>query len=325
VALVGAVLASSVSLLGAAETPSLDRWESALGRQHPLAGTIWDVAGARPIEAPTLKARLAAARFILLGERHDNADHHRLQAWTLQRLVDEGRRPAVVFEMLNADDQPAVDRYLAGTPADAAGLGDAVDWNRSGWPPFAMYRPIAEAAISARLPLAAGNLSRADLRTIREGGLAAFDAARRARLGLDRALAPEARTSLAAEIQEAHCGHAPATVLPRMIDVQRARDAQMADVMLTSGAADGALLIAGAGHVRNDRGVPHALRARAPGTSTVSVAFVEVRDAVTTPAVYAARFDNGVAPFDYLWFTPRVDDLDPCVKFRRSLEQLRSR
>jgi hypothetical protein len=31
------------------------------------------------------------------------------------------------------------------------------------------------------------------------------------------------------------------------------------------------------------------------------------------------------APFDYVWFTPRVDLVDPCERFREQLRQMRSR
>jgi hypothetical protein len=27
-------------------------------------------------------------------------------------------------------------------------------------------------------------------------------------------------------------------------------------------------------------------------------------------------------PFDYVWFTPAVDDEDPCEKFRKPLERM---
>jgi len=29
-------------------------------------------------------------------------------------------------------------------------------------------------------------------------------------------------------------------------------------------------------------------------------------------------------PFDYVWFTPRVDESDPCEKFREQLEKMRA-
>jgi uncharacterized iron-regulated protein len=75
---------------------------------------------------------------------------------------------------------------------------------------------------------------------------------------------------------------------------------------------DHALLVAGAGHVRNDRGVPWILGRIQPGTATVSLAFVEVQTAWKDPAAYAALFHATTLPFDFVWFTPRLDDEDPC-------------
>ena len=68
-----------------------------LGADHALTGRIWDVAAARFITADALLARLAAARFILLGERHDHPGHHAEQASIVRGLVASGRRPAVAF------------------------------------------------------------------------------------------------------------------------------------------------------------------------------------------------------------------------------------
>jgi uncharacterized iron-regulated protein len=92
---------------------------------------------------------------------------------------------------------------------------------------------------------------------------------------------------------------------------QRARDGQMADRLL--GAHGGpAVLVAGAGHVRTDRGVPLRIRAARPGARVVSVAFVEVDRDRTTPESYAGRYAATRLPFDFVWFTPRANDDDPC-------------
>src|SRR5437773_966342 len=34
---------------------------------------------------------------------------------------------------------------------------------------------------------------------------------------------------------------------------------------------------------------------------------------------------DGVIPFDYVWFTPRVDLVDACERFRELLQQMRAR
>jgi hypothetical protein len=107
-----------------------------------------------------------------------------------------------------------------------------------------------------------------------------------------------------------------------MIGAQRARDAQMAEAMLQAPGGDGAVLIAGAGHARTDFGVPAYLRRIDPEPLVVSIAFVEVDATRRHVEGYAERL-GGQLPFDYVWFTPAVDDEDPCEKFRKSLERLR--
>jgi uncharacterized iron-regulated protein len=100
-----------------------------------------------------------------------------------------------------------------------------------------------------------------------------------------------------------------------MVLAQRARDAALADGMLAT-ARDGAVLIAGSGHVRADRGVPSYLRARAPEASIATLAPLEVRDGWTRPEDYEAAY-GGRLPYDWVWFTPRMNDVDPCASFRR--------
>jgi uncharacterized iron-regulated protein len=298
-------------------------WQSKFGVDRPLVGRIWDVGAERFIDPPTLAARLALARFVLLGERHDNPDHHRLQAWVLRALVDEGRRPAVGFEMLTEDQAPALARYLGSSPQDGAGLGDAVGWNKTGWPEWATYRPIADVALGAGLTIVATDVGRAGMQAMRKDGVTAVPAALVSRYALDRPPTTDDEASMAAEIRESHCNQAPESIIPKMIFMQRARDAHMAETLEAAAARDGAVLIAGSGHTRKDWGVPAYLRQRAPGASIASVAFLEALEGHAAPAGYAEGFHARSLPFDYVWFTPRVDDEDPCEKFKPSLERLR--
>ncbi len=300
-------------------------WQASIAQEHPLVGRIWDVSAGAFTDSTALVDRLTHGRFVLLGEKHDNPDHHRLQAWLLGALIAAGRRPALGFEMFTTDDAPAIARQLTARPTDAVGLAQAVDWQRSGWPDWAMYQPIAEAALHAGLPVVATNLSPTIARALGQSGGAALDAALAARLGLDRPLAADMQAAMAEEIREGHCGHASEPRVEAMILVQRARDAQMAESLATAGQQDGAVLIAGAGHVRRDYGVPLYLASKAPGTHVISVAFLEVsRDELDLPA-YATRFRRQTFPFDYVWFTPRVDDQDPCAAFEEQLKKLQKR
>ena len=302
---------------------SVTSWKSPLGRNHPLTGRIWDVSSARFIDRQSLLTRLARADFLLLGERHDNPDHHLLQAEVLRSLIAVGRRPAVGFEMFGLDDAAAIADHLAAAPNDAAWLGRAVNWNKRGWPDWAMYQPIAEAALEAKLRIVATNLPLATARKMSRDGLAALEPRVVRELGLERPPSESVFISMAADIRDAHCGYASEESVKAMVGVQRARDAQIAQSLIAAGAADGAILVAGAGHVRNDYGIPVYLSAKAAGKLVISIAFLEVDKRKIEAHSYALPYPDGRLPFDYVWFTPRVDDEDPCEKFKSQFDQLK--
>ncbi|MBI3710269.1 MAG: ChaN family lipoprotein [Proteobacteria bacterium] len=305
--------------------PTLPEWRSAHGRDHPLVGIIYRTSDGQFVAPATLAAELPRADFVLLGEKHDNPDHHSLQAWLVRALIGAGRHPAVALEMLSEDQAPRLAAYLARPDAGAAGLGPAVGWERSGWPAWPDYAPIADAALAGHAPIVAADLPRALQRAIGRDGIAAQPADLIARLALDVPYVAAQTASLETELIDEHCGALPRASLPRMLDVQRARDAAFARAMIVGAqlpGADSAVLIAGSGHVRGDRGVPWHLRRLAPGRAIATVAFVEIDDERRMPGDYGAAVGEPSA-FDYVWFTPRVDDADPCVKFREQLQRLR--
>ena len=313
------LLLSTVGCRSAA--PVAIDWRSPAGRDHPLVGRVWDVRAARFIDEAALVRQIREARFVLLGEMHDNVDHHLLQARVLRALVDAGRRPAVAFEMLRPAQGAALAGHLAARPGDSAGLGDAVGWATSGWPEWKIYEPIARVALDAGLPIVPANLDDDRLRAMRRDGVGALDPALVTRYGLDTPLPDATQTAMTDEIREAHCGHVSGAGAGVMVTMQRARDASLAEALLSAPGSDGAVLIAGSGHVRVDRGVPAHLRRAAPSARGSAIAFVEVDPDRREPTQYH-RGDGGL-PFDYVWFTPGHRRDDPCETFRRSLERLR--
>ena len=67
---------------------------------------------------------------MLLGEIHTNPDHHRLQADILQYMVEQGRRPAVVIEMVTRAQQPVLDHFTANPPPSADEIADRLEWGK---------------------------------------------------------------------------------------------------------------------------------------------------------------------------------------------------
>jgi uncharacterized iron-regulated protein len=287
-----------------------------LHRDHPLAGRAFDVRDQRFVDLPAIEAALPTADFVLLGETHDNPDHHLLQARLLRSLVAAGRRPAVAFEMLDVQQQPAVDAALARAPRDPDALAEAVGWAKGGWPAFSLYRPVFAAALDAGLPIVAVNLPRKQAREVVSSGAAALSPEVRALLDREGPLPEDVARQLRAEMYESHCKELPESMLDPMVLMQRARDAEMA-TRLAAAAKPAGVLVAGTGHVRNDRGVPAHLALAAPGRRALSVAFLEVEPDKRAPQAYSLDDRPGTLPFDYVVFTPAAAREDPCESLRK--------
>lgn len=297
-------------------------WTSPLERDHPLVGKIWDVQGRRFVQAEALRAEVAKSRFILAGEKHDNPDHHRLQAEVIEWTVAAGRRPDVVFEMLEASIQPEIDRQVETAPSDLEAFRAAVHWDSSGWPAWSMYRPVFAATLGSGLRVVAAGLPRSEAMEIARGNAEVSpDLAERYRL-LQPLPAP-LRASLQRNLEEGHCGYLPSEMIEPMIEVQRIRDAMMAQGLEEAAReGDGAILIAGGGHVREDRGVPYYLVPHVEG-EILTIRWTEVDDEATDPAEYAERFGAKAIPYDYLWFTPRANDIDHCAELKKQMERMK--
>lgn len=301
-ALAGLALAGALS-----PAPASAGSDGLLLQDHPLVGSIWDARASRQITEAELVAAAVEAKWVLLGEKHDNPAHHRLQARVVDGVGAAGRRPAVVWEMATPEHAEAL---RSATLDSLDSLGDALSWEARGWPAWSTYRPIAAAALKHGMVMAPGDASREIIGKARRGEpLSAADAER-----LDWSL-EYSQTQLAdlTEILAAsHCGMVPEEALPAMADVQRLRDASISASLREADSGDGAILIAGGHHVREDWGVPWRL-----GEPVFSLAIVEVARGVHRAEDYPS-FDAG--RFDFVWFTARVDEEDPCEKFRRQIK-----
>ena len=264
---------------------------------------------------------LVLAGMLLLGEVHDNPVHHQVRAWLIEnrwsRII--GDRPptrilGVVFEQIRTDQEPALDQFKALAEAGSGTADDLLrllEWDKSGWPPSAIYKPLFEAVVVARLPIFAGNLPNDRVRAVARGG--SIGPEDRARLELDKPMPANLAEALNRELADGHCGMLPPEAIGGMAAAQRYRDAQMADALLSAEQRHGAaILIAGNGHVRKDRGVPWHIRERAPKAWVTTVVLVEVKEGKTDPELYVPRDPEGKPAADLMIFTPRAEREDPC-------------
>ena len=315
----GLAVLMGMLLLGACAAEPPPPPTQPLDASHPLVGKLWRPAERRFVTPDEAVAAALAADTVMLGETHDNPDHHALQAWLVRRLIAAGQHPNAVFEMLDPDQGRRLDEHLATHPGDAAGIGAAVGWSESGWPDWALYQPIAEAALGAGGHIFAGNMARGTTRAIAR---ATAPAGTLEELGIADELDATTLADMKAEIREDHCGLMPEAMLGGMVKVQRARDASLARAVAAAlSSSMPVVLIAGGGHIRADRGVPVHLAHFAPVAKRFAVLFQEVTADRAEPDSYGADFPGGVLPYDLVWFTPRAEREDQCDKLAEQMKK----
>lgn len=290
--LCGAMLCLTLALGGCqASLPPLPVWQGREGRDDATLGQIRDLASGQSISPRMLIQGLADAPRVLVGEKHDNPDHHALQLWLMRALQARRTQGSLLLEMLQPEQQARVDA-LAGLATLPADLPKALDW-QEGWD-WQMYGPIVREALQNHVPLLAANLSPAQMRqAYRQPAV----------LPGERSNAPTVKAALLEQVRTGHCGLLPESQLPAMLAVQQLRDRRITERLLS--APQPALLLTGAYHARKDLGIPlHLADLGARGESKVLL-LAEVGE----------KIEPGMA--DYVWFTPATPEQDYCAQLRR--------
>lgn len=275
-----------------ASLPPVPAWQGTEGRDNVQLGRIIELSSGQALSPGQLVQRLDDAPRVLVGEKHDNPDHHRLQLWLLRAL--ESRRPqgSLLLEMLEPRQQALVDAQK-GKASPAADLPKALDW-QPGWD-WALYGPIVREAMGQPYPLLAANLSPEEVRQAYR---------QPATPPGERSNAPAVVQALLAQVRAGHCNLLPESQLPAMLAVQQQRDRRAAERLLA--APQPALLLTGSYHARKDLGVPLHLAdldAKAEGKVLL---MTEVGEAV----------EPGMA--DFVWYTPATPEQDYCAQLRKA-------
>jgi uncharacterized iron-regulated protein len=257
----------------------------------PVNGEIRDLRSGQELTAQQLLTRLAEPEQLIIGEQHDNADHHAVQLWVLRSLGEQRSQGSLLLEMLTPDQQSRVDQVHQSItpPADLPGVlawQDGWDWN--------LYGPIVRFALTQPYPLLAANLNSAEIRTVYRNAPV---------LKGQRSNVESVKTVLLEQISDSHCGLLPESQMPAMLAVQQQRDRRMAERLLAAPAPS--ILLAGAWHARKDVGVPlHVVDLGATETPTVLMLAEQGAEVTATMA-------------DYVWYTPATPKQDYCEQMRK--------
>ncbi|AMR68162.1 ChaN family lipoprotein [Aquipseudomonas alcaligenes] len=263
-------------------------------RDHAQLGQIVELASGQVITPQQLVERLAKAPRVLVGEQHDNPDHHALQLWLSRELAAQRAQGSLLLEMLNPAQQARVEQVQVAARAGRAPRDTfaALAW-QPGWD-WSLYGALVQYQLRQPYPLLAANLDRAEIMQIYRA---------RPTLQGTASTAPAVQEKLQADIRESHCGLLPDSQIPAMLAVQQQRDRRMAERLLA--APQPAVLLAGAFHVRKDLGVPLHLADLGAGEGNLVLILAEVGK---QPAADSA---------DYVWYTAANAPEDHCAKLRK--------
>jgi uncharacterized iron-regulated protein len=183
---------------------------------------------------------LAGVDALLVGEQHDARSHAHVQERWVATLARQGRLGAVALEMADRGTS------TAGLPATASeqDVRQALGWQQEGWP-WERYAPAVMAAVKAGVPVVGANLPRTGNRQAMRDPM------------LDRLLPEKALAAQQEAVRAGHCDMLPAQQIAPMTRIQIARDVAMAQTVASLvRPGKTVVLLAGAGHVREDVGVP---------------------------------------------------------------------
>jgi len=166
--------------------------------------------------------RLAEMDVVFLGEEHDSDLGHAMQLETTKLLLERRGRIALSLEMLEADCQLELDRYLAGELSESRFLDRARPWPNY----HEHYRPAVELARREGLPVLAANVPRPlAARVAREGLAAVFS---QPMMPFDVRTDPGAYRE---RFEEAMGNHGGITTMNKVFAAQVVKDEKMAEAI----------------------------------------------------------------------------------------------
>ena len=283
------------------------QWQSEFFQDHPLVGKIYDVNKREFINEKQLLLLINNDKYILVGEKHDNPDHHIIEQKVLDSILSRKTVP-VVFEMLNEQHIDGIKKLSRDETLSS--VKKKLSWGPKDWK-WDDYGSLFLSVVLSESELVAGNISKSISMKIYMGEAGLLEEESR----FESMSAPTAdqKARIMDDIYESHCEMMERTKLKPMQTIQLAKDASMASAMVTNNPDTGAVLIAGGFHTRKDISVPVHLKSLDPDGSQVVLRIIEIDPDMKQ----ASEYEDMLQVSDYIWFTPVFTMKDYCEDMKK--------
>ena len=259
-----------------------DESQAAAGEACAQVGSWRSPETGAVLAADSLFASLVERPVVLLGEVHDDWEHHRWQLHTLAALYSRKPNLVIGFEMFPRRVQPALDRWVRGELAVEEFLDESA-WREVWGFDAELYLPLFHFARQNRLPMVALNVDRDLISRVGDEGWDAVPAEERAGLS-DPAPASRGYREFLARVFAVHLPESDEDRLEpseaaeggdldldsvlaredfgRFVQSQQTWDRAMAEALAEAHSQNPEALVVGVigrGHIDYGYGVPHQL------------------------------------------------------------------
>ena len=223
---------------------------------HFSVGWIINMKTGKAMSFDRLIDQLESGRLILIGERHDNPEHHLIQVQILQALMDRYGLLTLAMESFQKPQQQALNRYMEGSSNEETFLKD-VDWKR-GWAyDYHLYRPLLLMMREKAWKILAINAPNPIVKKVARSGLGSLEPGERSQLAVDIDLDNKKHRAYLKEVFEGHT-HRDLKVFEYFYEAQCVWEDTMAQNIAEYLSENGGrmVVLAGNGHIMNKYGIP---------------------------------------------------------------------
>lgn len=214
---------------------------------------------------PDLISSLMSARVIAVGEKHDEASHHRVQAAVVSSIAALDPNVVVGLEMVSQDLQPGLDDFMSGKISESDFIAF---WKKAWGYDYALYKPIFDAARARHLRVVGLNAPISLVLAVAKKGLAGLTLAERAALpfSIQESSDPRYRSF----VHDSLAGHKlPPDAEARMTEAQAVWNEVMGAKTAELARDSRVLVIAGQGHMLWRAGIPESAARRGVPSAAV--------------------------------------------------------
>lgn len=227
----------------------------------------------RQITVVDLIKSSADNRIVLLGEHHDNMEHHRWQLQMIIGLYTLNPEMVLGFEMFPRQSQPVLDKWVAGELTEEAFLKQA-NWEEYWSFDAQLYLPLFHFARMNRIPMYALNVDRSLIREVGKQGWGNLSDERKEGVSAPAPASEGYRQLLATVFMQHGDNHNDGTAeervekamampgFSRFVESQQVWDRAMAEAIangVTKNPGSQFVAVLGSGHMMYHFGVPEQL------------------------------------------------------------------